>query len=159
MSFLTHTYLIINWVTVQLPFCQIRMIDLILQAITKTYKIMYSNKDYEKLWQKYQTEGIAHNMTLQMFCSMNNVPYNSFEKYLKTRRAMSDIHPVNITDIPHEDVEQSDTQSVSPAAKESNRDSDAQVRILVNISIYRIPGGTPEIAGVSSGYWLTIPTA
>lgn len=67
-------------------FCRIRMIDLILQAITKTYKIMYSNKDYEKLWQKYQTEGIAHNMTLQMFCSMNNVPYNSFEKYLKTRR-------------------------------------------------------------------------
>lgn len=109
------------------------MIDLILQAITKTYKIMYSNKDYEKLWQKYQTEGIAHNMTLQMFCSMNNVPYNSFEKYLKTRRAMSDIHLVNITDIPHEDVEQSDTQSVGPAAKESSRDSDAPVRILVNI--------------------------
>ena len=105
-----------------------------MQAITKTYKIMYSSKDYEKLWQKYQTEGIAHNMTLQMFCSMNNVPYNSFEKYLKTRRGMSDIHPVSITDIPQEANEKvADSTSCDTAEEERRPSKDSQTRILVNI--------------------------
>lgn len=105
-----------------------------MQAITNTYKIMYSSKDYEKLWQKYQTEGIAHNMTLQMFCSMNNVPYNSFEKYLKTRRGMSDIHPVNITDIPQELAEPAvDTVAPETAAGDRIAGKTPQVRILVNI--------------------------
>lgn len=105
-----------------------------MQAITKTNKIMYSSKDYEKLWQKYQTEGIAHNMTLQMFCSMNNVPYNSFEKYLKTRRNMSDIHPVSITDIPQEPSEAAvDTVAPETAAGDRTAGKDHQVRILVNI--------------------------
>ena len=95
---------------------------------------MYSSKDYEKLWQKYQTEGIAHNMTLQMFCSMNNVRYNSFEKYLKTRRGMSDIHPVSITDIPQEPSEMpADPISCDIAAEGQRSCKDFQTRILVNI--------------------------
>ncbi len=57
-------------------------------------------KDMEKLWQRYQSEGVAHNMSIQQFCSMNNVPYNSFEKYLVTRRKMSNVYPVTITDAP-----------------------------------------------------------
>ena len=95
---------------------------------------MYSSKDYEKLWQKYQTEGIAHNMTLQMFCSMNNVPYNSFEKYLKTRRNMSDIHPVSITDVPQDPSgTAADPTSHDIAAEERRPGKDSQTRILVNI--------------------------
>ncbi|MDE5880769.1 MAG: hypothetical protein K2H60_03485 [Muribaculaceae bacterium] len=95
---------------------------------------MYSSKDYEKLWQKYQTEGIAKNMTLQMFCSMNNVPYNSFEKYLKTRRGMSDIHPVSITGIPHEPSQTAADQICCDIAAEGRRScKDSQTRILVNI--------------------------
>ena len=105
-----------------------------MQTIINPYKIMYSSKDYEKLWQKYQTEGIAHNMTLQMFCSMNNVPYNSFEKYLKTRRGMSDIHPVSITDIPNESSERAANQSACDTAEQEGRPGrDTQTRILVNI--------------------------
>ena len=73
-------------------------------------------------------------MTLQMFCSMNNVPYNSFEKYLKTRRNMSDIHPVSITDIPEEATE----FFVESRTPEEPKDEgvpyrDSQTRILVNI--------------------------
>ena len=105
-----------------------------MQVITNTNKIMYSSKDYEKLWQKYQTEGIAHNMTLQMFCSMNNVPYNSFEKYLKTRRGMSDIHPVSITDIPQEPSGTAvDIVSSKTGTDDKMTDKSSQVRILVNI--------------------------
>ena len=105
-----------------------------MQVITNTNKIMYSSKDYEKLWQKYQTEGIAHNMTLQMFCSMNNVPYNSFEKYLKTRRNMSDIHPVSITGIPEEATGSSAESKTTEEPKEEGLPyKDSQTRILVNI--------------------------
>ena len=105
-----------------------------MQVITNNNKIMYSSKDYEKLWQRYQTEGIAHNMTLQMLCSMNNVPYNSFEKYLKTRRGMSDIHPVIITDIP-QDPSETSVATVSSETGTGDRmtDKSPQVRILVNI--------------------------
>lgn len=95
---------------------------------------MYSSKDYEKLWQKYQTEGIAKNMTLQMFCSMNNVPYNSFEKYLKTRRGMSDIHQISITDIPQETTgTAADPPSCETVTEERRPSKDSQTRILVNI--------------------------
>ncbi len=39
-------------------------------------------------------------MSIQQFCTMNNVPYNSFEKHLVTGRKMSDVYPVTITDAP-----------------------------------------------------------
>lgn len=83
-----------------MPIWTIIRLDVILQTITKIYRIIYSSKDYEKLWQKYPTEGIDKNMTLQMFCLMNNIPYNSFDNYLKTRGIMSNIHPISITDLP-----------------------------------------------------------
>ena len=95
---------------------------------------MCSRQDYEKLLQKYQTEGIAHNMTLQMFCSMNKVPYNSFEKYLKTCSGMSDIHRVNLTDIPDE-VQEVPVENKTPEKPEeaTTPRMDTQTHILVNI--------------------------
>ena len=65
---------------------------------------------------------------------MNNVPYNSFEKYLKTRRGMSDIHPVSITDIPQEAAETAADPTPCDTETEERRPSkDSQTRILINI--------------------------
>ncbi len=97
---------------------------------------MISNTQMEKLWQRYQSEGVAKNMSIQQFCSMNNVPYNSFEKYLVTRRNMSNIYPVNITDVPAQTKEEEPVkeQKETPAeTKNPANEKNKAVRILVNI--------------------------
>lgn len=106
-----------------------------MQAITKSNKIMLTSKDYEKLWTRYQSEGVAHNLTLQQFCSMNNVPYNSFEKYLKTRRNMSDVYPVSVTDAPEETTSEKATPD-SAKTKPSKPDArPGETMILVSIKM------------------------
>ena len=63
---------------------------------------MISNEEMEKLWWQYKNEGIAKNLSMQAFCSIHNVPYNAFEKYLKLRRHFSDVHHITVTDLPEE---------------------------------------------------------
>lgn len=76
-----------------------------------------TNTQMENLWWKYKTEGIAKNLSLQAFCSIHDVPYNQFEKFLKLRKDLSEVHKVNITDIP--DVTEGDEVT-------SNRQSSGQ---------------------------------
>lgn len=52
---------------------------------------------------RYKSEGVAKGLSMQAFCSMNNIPYNAFEKYLKLRRHFSTAHKINITDIPEKE--------------------------------------------------------
>ncbi len=99
---------------------------------------MISNTQMEKLWQRYQSEGVAHNMSIQQFCSMNNVPYNSFEKYLVTRRKMSDVYPVTITDAPEDNEADklADEPKPTPAeTKTTLEDKSRAVRIFVSIKM------------------------
>lgn len=47
---------------------------------------MTSNIQMEKLWQRYQEEGVAHNLSMQEFCSLNsNCPptYPSWKEMTK----------------------------------------------------------------------------
>lgn len=46
-------------------------------------------------------------------CSLHNVPYNAFEKYLKLRRHFSDVHHITVTDLPPE--EQLPREQTSPS--------------------------------------------
>lgn len=72
-----------------------------MQTLNKHQIPMISNEKMEQLWWKYKNEGVAKNLSMQSFCSMYNVPYNAFEKYLKLRRHFSDVHQVTVTDIPN----------------------------------------------------------
>lgn len=69
---------------------------------------MLTNEQMEKLWWKYQREGIDKNLSMQAFCSIHNVPYNQFEKFLKLRQHLSDVHPITVTDLPDEESPTSD---------------------------------------------------
>lgn len=106
-----------------------------MQAITKTNKIMLTSKDYEKLWTRYQSEGVANNLTLQQFCSMNNVPYNSFEKYLKTRSNMSGVYPVTVTDAPQGTTSEKETSDRTEAKPTITATKSGETRILVSIKM------------------------
>lgn len=39
---------------------------------------MYSSEDVERFYLQCQTEAVLHRVSLQSFCSKNNVPYNIF---------------------------------------------------------------------------------
>lgn len=99
---------------------------------------MISNEQMEKLWWKYRNEGVAKNISMQAFCSMHNVPYNAFEKYLKLRRHFSDVHHVTVTDLP---VENDLTTEEGPRAVISQASADAPVADDI------IPAASPAAAG------------
>ena len=63
---------------------------------------MISNEEMEKLWWQYRNEGVAKNLSMQVFCSIHNGPYNAFEKYLKLRHHFSDVHQVTVIVLPEQ---------------------------------------------------------
>ena len=95
----------------------------------------------EKLWWQYKNEGVAKNISLQAFCSMHNVPYNAFEKYLKLRRHFSDVHHITVTDLPEAEEPRADmdqgrpvaaAKEVIPSARPSQEGND-KVMIMIHI--------------------------
>ena len=42
---------------------------------------MYSSEDLERFYLDYQSEWVPRGMTLQTYCSRNNVPYKVMENY------------------------------------------------------------------------------
>lgn len=44
---------------------------------------MYSSEDLERFYFQYQTKADPRGVSLQLFCSTNNVPYNLFHKWYK----------------------------------------------------------------------------
>ena len=103
---------------------------------------MISNEQMEKLWWQYKNEGVAKNISLQAFCSIHNVPYNTFEKYLKLRRHFSEVHHITVTDLPTTETDSCDTAPAQPATTpteglgaESHSDPEMRdkVRIMIHI--------------------------
>lgn len=101
---------------------------------------MLSNEQMEKLWWQYKNEGVAKNISMQAFCSMHNVPYNAFEKYLKLRRHFSDVHHITVTDLPEPEEPQAEAAlgpqesrqaQVTPPTPTSG--GNGRVRIMISI--------------------------
>ena len=86
---------------------------------------MYSSKDFENLFFRYQVEGIPKGESIESFCMRNNVPYNLYFKwYRDTRKTIS---PVRIDGKP-EAEEEKKKETVEKKDK-----SESPLRILVNI--------------------------
>ena len=55
-----------------------------LRAKLKTRKIMFSEKDFERLWILYKTEGNPKGVSIYSFCISNNIfPYTAFYDWFK----------------------------------------------------------------------------
>lgn len=90
----------------------------------------------EALWWKYKSEGIAKNLSLQAFCSIHGVPYNQFEKFLKLRKDLSEVHPIKVTGVPEntyvEDSENlMDAKMQSAQAQSSASQAIPEVRLSI----------------------------
>lgn len=86
---------------------------------------------------RYKSEGVAKGLSMQAFCSVNNIPYNAFEKYLKLRRHFSTAHKINITDIPEKesgtDASKPDPTLGTAAVGHSDPKNREGLRIMVDI--------------------------
>ncbi|MDE6019630.1 MAG: hypothetical protein K2H01_01345 [Ruminococcus sp.] len=77
-------------------------------------------------------------MSIQQFCSMNNVPCNLFEKYLVTRRKMSNVYPVTITDAAEDKEADKLAEEQKPTPTETKtilEEKPKSVRIFVSIKM------------------------
>lgn len=103
--------------------------------------IMISNEKMEQLWKRYKSEGVAKGLSMQAFCSMHDIPYNAFEKYLKLRRHFSTVHTVKISGKPDDETAMTQAYGKNDAVqKDSGEDPSSQpipksigLRIMVDI--------------------------
>lgn len=63
-------------------------------------RIMFSEKDFERLWFLYKTEGEPKGVSNNSFCISNNILYMAFYDWLK--KTQKKIVPVEVEGIPEE---------------------------------------------------------
>lgn len=61
---------------------------------------MFSEKDFERLWFLYKTEGEPKGVSINSFCIGNNIPYTAFYAWFK--KTQKKIVPVEVEGIPKE---------------------------------------------------------
>ena len=77
----------------------------------KKAKVMYSSEDLERLYLDYQSEWVPRGITLQAYCSRNNVPYKVMENC--SRNIQKKIVEVKVVGRPTEEPRQSVSSSPS----------------------------------------------
>ena len=64
---------------------------------------MFSEKDFERLWFLYKTEGEPNGVSINSFCIGNNIPYTAFYDWFK--KTQKKVVPVEVEGIPEELVQ------------------------------------------------------
>ena len=64
---------------------------------------MFSEKDFERLWFLYKTEGEPKGVSINSFCISNNIPYTAFYDWFK--KTQKKVVPVEVEGIPEELVQ------------------------------------------------------
>ena len=55
---------------------------------------MFSEKDFERLWFLYKTEGEPKGVSINSFCFSNNIPYTAFYDWFK--KTQKKVVPVEV---------------------------------------------------------------
>ena len=66
---------------------------------------MFGEKDFERLWFLYKTEGEPKGVSINSFCISNNIPYTAFYDWFK--KTQKKVVPVEVEGIPEELVQAS----------------------------------------------------
>ena len=61
---------------------------------------MFSEKDFERLWFLYKTEGEPKGVSINSFCISNNIPYTAFHDWFK--KTQKKVVPVEVEGFPEE---------------------------------------------------------
>lgn len=89
---------------------------------------MYSSEDLEKFYFDYQTEWMPRGMSIQAYCSRNNVPYKVLDRLI--RDIYKRVVPVQITGTPDElKIENPKPAETEPKKTTSNEDVSIKISI------------------------------
>ena len=89
---------------------------------------MYSSEDLERFYLDYQSEWVPRGMTLQAYCSRNNVPYKVMENY--SRNIQKKIVEVKVVGRPTEEPQQSVPSSPSFVQPKANSRSNGSQSVV-----------------------------
>ena len=91
---------------------------------------MFSEKDFERLWFLYKTEGEPKGVSINSFCIGNNIPYTAFYAWFK--KTQKKIVPVEVEGIPKE-LMQTGNEEQDVAKGKPQRTSPHKGSIMVTI--------------------------
>ena len=103
----------------------------VVQPQTAGMPPMYSSEDLERFYFDYQTEWMPRGMSIQAYCSRNNVPYKVLEKWI--RDIYKRVVPVQIAGAPEElKIENPRPTETAPKKKTSNEDVSIKINIVTS---------------------------
>ena len=92
---------------------------------------MYSSEDLEKFYFDYQTVWMPRGMSIQAYCSRNNVPYKVLDRWI--RDIFKRVVPVQITGAPEElKIENPKHPETEQEKRTSNED--VSIKIIISTS-------------------------
>ena len=100
----------------------------------KNPEVMNSSEDLERFYVEYESEWVPRGMTLQAYCSRNNVPYRVLDKYVKDIRKK--VYEVRIEGVPEEvpaSSQMNDPSSASQSVAEVVK-SNKRISVLIRMS-------------------------
>ena len=100
---------------------------------------MYSSEDLERFYLDYQSEWVPRGMTLQAYCSRNNVPYKVMENY--SRNIQKKIVEVKVVGRPTEEPQQSVPSYPSSVQPQSEQSFKRELKRSISVAI-RFGDGT-----------------
>ena len=92
---------------------------------------MFSEKDFERLWFLYKTEGEPKGVSINSFCISNNIPYTAFYDWFK--KTQKKVVLVEVESIPEELI-QTGNEEQDVTKEKSKRTSPHKGSIMVTIS-------------------------
>ena len=92
---------------------------------------MYSSEDLERFYFDYQTEWMPRGMSIQAYCSRNNVPDRVLDRWIKD--IYKKVVPVQITGAP-EELKIENPQPTETAPKKETSNEDASIKIIISTS-------------------------
>lgn len=100
---------------------------------------MYSSEDLERFYLDYQSEWVQRGMTLQAYCSRNNVPYKVKENY--SLNIQKKIVEVKVVGSPTKESQQSVSLSPSSVQPQSEQLFKRELKRSISVAI-RFGDGT-----------------
>ena len=94
---------------------------------------MFSEKDFERLWFLYKTEGEPKGVSINSFCISNNIPYTAFYDWFK--KTQKKVVPVEVEDILEELLQAGNEELQNISKGRSKRTSPHKRSIMVTIRL------------------------
>lgn len=92
---------------------------------------MYSSEDLERFYFDYQIEWMPRGMSIQAYCSRNNVPYKVLDKWI--RDIYKRVVPVQITGTP-EELKNESPQHTATRQETNPSNENVTIKIIISTS-------------------------